>query len=275
MSDLAGAREAYEAALPLYRAIGNRLGEANVLRATGDLRVRMEDLAGAREAYEAALPLYHAIGERLGEAHALQASGDLRVRMEDLAGAREAYAGALSLYRAISERRGEANVLRATGDLRVRMEDLAGAREAYAGALSLYRALEDRLGEANALRGIGRLLALEGRPSPELVGSERLAVAIGDDHGAWLSRVVQAVSRPPEECAAITSDAARYFEQAGVAWEAAIARALAAARRGEPAAEVMKLLEPVLGPRAEPIREILERDRAEGVRAILRELPTN
>ncbi|MER2626682.1 MAG: tetratricopeptide repeat protein, partial [Accumulibacter sp.] len=56
--DLAGARADYEAALPIYRQIDDRLGEANALKSLGDLKTRTDDLAGARADYEAALPIY-------------------------------------------------------------------------------------------------------------------------------------------------------------------------------------------------------------------------
>ena len=51
------------------------MGEANCLVSLGDLRLRTDDLAGAQEAYEAALPIYRAIDARMGEANCLQEPG--------------------------------------------------------------------------------------------------------------------------------------------------------------------------------------------------------
>jgi len=158
VDDLAGARASYEKALPLYRQIEDRLGEANVLQAMGDLLMRVADLAGARASYEKALPLYRQIEDRLGEANVLKAMGDLLMRVADLAGARASYEKALPLYRQIEDRLGEANVLKAMGDLLMRVADLAGARASYEKALPLYRQIEDRLGEANVLQAMGDLL---------------------------------------------------------------------------------------------------------------------
>ncbi|MBU6360421.1 MAG: tetratricopeptide repeat protein, partial [Chloroflexi bacterium] len=157
VADLAGARADYERALPIYRAIEDRLGEANVLQSLGDLKVRVSDLAGARADYERALPIYRAIEDRLGEANILQSLGNLKVRVADLAGARADYERALPIYRAIEDRLGEANVLKALGDLKVRVDDLAGARADYERALPIYRAIEARLGEANTLQSLGDL----------------------------------------------------------------------------------------------------------------------
>jgi tetratricopeptide (TPR) repeat protein len=149
--DLKGARAQYEAALASYRQIGPRLGEANTLRALGDLLLREGDLKGARAQYEAALASY-----RLGEANVLQALGDLLLREGDLKGARAQYEAALASYRL-----GEANVLKALGDLLLREDDLKGARAQYEAALASYRQIGARLGEANVLQALGDLLLRE------------------------------------------------------------------------------------------------------------------
>ena len=58
------ARQRYEAALPIYREIGARLGEANSLTAFGDVALAEEDNATARERFEQAWGIYREIGER-------------------------------------------------------------------------------------------------------------------------------------------------------------------------------------------------------------------
>ncbi len=154
---LADAEKCYEEALPLYRAIGSRLGEANTLRSLGDLYVRTARLADAEKRYEEALPLFRAIEARLGEANTLRSLGDLCVRTERLADAEKRYEEALPLYRAIEARLGEATTLWSLGDLYVRTARLADAEKCYEEALPLYRAIESRLGEANTLRSLGDL----------------------------------------------------------------------------------------------------------------------
>jgi tetratricopeptide (TPR) repeat protein len=187
-ADLAGARADYEAALPIYRQIDERLGEANALKSLGDLKTRTADLAGARADYEAALPIYRQIDERLGEANALKSLGDLKTRTADLAARRLRQRADLPADR---RRLGEANALtselkmrtdlaggapttkrrwRSTGrstrgsarrtslgDLKTRTDDLAGARADYEAALPIYRQIDARLGEANALTSLGDL----------------------------------------------------------------------------------------------------------------------
>lgn len=65
------------AALQLSEQLDRPQDRANTLHALGDLGLCEDDLSGARASYEAALALYRAIGDRLGEANALQRLGDL------------------------------------------------------------------------------------------------------------------------------------------------------------------------------------------------------
>ena len=67
------ALERYETALAFYREIGDRLGEANTLKAIGDVLQFLDRRTEALERYEAALAFYREIGARLGEANTLQA----------------------------------------------------------------------------------------------------------------------------------------------------------------------------------------------------------
>ena len=155
--NLEGARQAYEDALVIFRAMPFALGLASCLISLGDLRMRMDDLEGARKAYEEALPICRAILDRLGEASCLKSLGDLRMRVDDLEGAQKAYEEALPIFRVIQNRLGEASCHRSLGDLRMRMIDLEGARRANKKALAICRAIQDRQGEANCLRSQGSM----------------------------------------------------------------------------------------------------------------------
>ncbi|MFQ3537118.1 MAG: NB-ARC domain-containing protein, partial [Aggregatilineales bacterium] len=58
-------------------------GEANTLKALGDLSVQRSELEAARAYYDRALPLYETIGDRLGLANTLKALGDLSVQRSE------------------------------------------------------------------------------------------------------------------------------------------------------------------------------------------------
>ena len=160
---LADARVNYEDALPIFRAVQSRLGEANTLQALGDLDLREDRLADARIHYDDALAIYQAVQARLGEANTLKALGDLDLREDRLADARTHYDDALPIYRAIQAGLGEANTLRALGNLDRREARLADARTHYDEALPIYQAVQDRLGEANTLKALGDLDRREAR----------------------------------------------------------------------------------------------------------------
>ncbi|MBI5666363.1 MAG: tetratricopeptide repeat protein, partial [Chloroflexi bacterium] len=69
--DLGEKRQAlayYEQALPLYRAVGDRGGEATTLNNIGKVWADLGEKRKALAYYEQALPLYRAVGDRGGEA---------------------------------------------------------------------------------------------------------------------------------------------------------------------------------------------------------------
>jgi tetratricopeptide (TPR) repeat protein len=101
--------------LALYPQLGDRLGEANVQKALGDLALREDDLAGARPRYEAALALYPQLGDRLGEANVQKALGDLALREGNRELAVTLLQKAIGQYRRISDRLGEATALNVLG----------------------------------------------------------------------------------------------------------------------------------------------------------------
>lgn len=57
-SDYETVRSRYEQAEPLYRQVGDVLGEANCIWSLGDLALRHSDHETARARYEQAQPLY-------------------------------------------------------------------------------------------------------------------------------------------------------------------------------------------------------------------------
>jgi tetratricopeptide (TPR) repeat protein len=59
----------YGQALELFRAVGDRLGEANTLKAIGNLKLGQEQAEGALQLFEQAMELYQQIGDRVGQAN--------------------------------------------------------------------------------------------------------------------------------------------------------------------------------------------------------------
>jgi len=154
-SDLGGARARYEQALPLYQQTGDVLGEANCISGLGNIALRRSDHDGARARYEQALPLYQQVGDVLGEANCIRHLGDIALDRSDHDGAQARFEQALPLYRQAGSVLGEANCIRSLGDIALRRSDPDGARARYEQALPLYQQIGDVLGEANCIQGLG------------------------------------------------------------------------------------------------------------------------
>ncbi len=91
-------------ALALAEQLDRPADRANTLQALGDVGLREADLAGAQGSYEAALEIYRAIGDRLGEANTLQGFGDERLAAGDFAAALSFYRQAQTIYEGIADR---------------------------------------------------------------------------------------------------------------------------------------------------------------------------
>ena len=95
------ALESYRQALHLFRAVGDRLGEANTIYAMGEVARKAGAYAQAQQHYQWALGTYEAIGDRLGQANVLDSLGELAEAQEAWAEAAEWFARALARYEAI------------------------------------------------------------------------------------------------------------------------------------------------------------------------------
>jgi tetratricopeptide (TPR) repeat protein len=115
--DVTQAEDCYQQALEFYRDTGSRLGEANTLRAIGDVLQFLDRRDEALSRYEAALQFYRDTGSRLGEANTLQAIGDVLQFLKRSDEALSRYEAALQFYRDTGSRLGEANILQEFGKL--------------------------------------------------------------------------------------------------------------------------------------------------------------
>ncbi len=154
LSHLDEARSHYDAALPLYKAEQDQLGQANLLKSLGDLERHLGHLEEARSHYDAALPLYKAVQDQLGQANLLLRLGDLEYRLGHLEEARSHYDAALPLFKAVQSQLGQANLLKSLGDLERHLGHLEEARSHYDAALPLFKAVQSQLGQANVYMSI-------------------------------------------------------------------------------------------------------------------------
>jgi tetratricopeptide (TPR) repeat protein len=167
----------YDQALALFRTVGARLGEANVLQAQGDVLAFLDQREEALARYDQALALFRTVGARLGEANVLKAQGDVLAFLDQREEALARYDQALALFRTVGARLGEANVLQAQGDVHRLARMFAAAHAAYDDALRLYRQTGSRQGEANVYLGLARTTLAEGNGAEAQSWAER-AIAL-------------------------------------------------------------------------------------------------
>jgi tetratricopeptide (TPR) repeat protein len=67
LGEYGAARERYEEALPLFRRIGDQLGEAKCIGSLGNVYLRLGATETARNMYSEALSIFGEIGDRLGQ----------------------------------------------------------------------------------------------------------------------------------------------------------------------------------------------------------------
>jgi tetratricopeptide (TPR) repeat protein len=101
LAEYAAARERYEEALPIYRAIGDRLGEANALLSLGDLTRKEDRYSQAWDFYEQVLSFYRTIGDHYSLARVLYRMGDWYVEQGKPQDAISLYQQAVDLWRSI------------------------------------------------------------------------------------------------------------------------------------------------------------------------------
>ncbi len=122
------ANDCYQQALEIYHEIGDRSGEANTLKAIGDVLQFLKRSTEALERYEQALNFYRDIGDRLGEANVLQELGKLEA---DRIQALEYLQQAQNLYVEIGDRYSQSRNLLFIGDVHLDMEQRDNAIDCW------------------------------------------------------------------------------------------------------------------------------------------------
>jgi tetratricopeptide (TPR) repeat protein len=100
----------YEQALPIYREVGDRAGEANTLNNIGMVHHDRGEGQTALGLYEEALPILQEVGDRAVEAAVLNNFGLVHHDRGDFQAALDYFEQALPIYREVEDRAGEAVV---------------------------------------------------------------------------------------------------------------------------------------------------------------------
>uniref|UniRef100_A0ACD5GSI4 Tetratricopeptide repeat protein n=1 Tax=Desertifilum tharense IPPAS B-1220 TaxID=1781255 RepID=A0ACD5GSI4_9CYAN len=156
------ALDVYKQALPLWREVEDRQGEATSLNNIGVLYDSLGDFNQALESYNQALP-YIKPSKILPE---LPAPSIISVLFYDALGdyqkALESYQQALALWREVGDARGEASTLNNIGYVYANSAEFQQALTTYNQALALWQQASDIGGEASTLNNMGYVYANSG-----------------------------------------------------------------------------------------------------------------
>jgi tetratricopeptide (TPR) repeat protein len=157
------AREIYIEARNIFKSEGDRQGEADVLLLLGHLEELLDRRDQAHESYIRARAIYKDEGNRGGEASVLTMLGALETLQGRTDEARKTLHDARQFFHEMGYPDREANVLLMIGQLENSQGHTAQASQNLAEAGMLYTSVNDRLGEANAYAKLGDVNAQHGR----------------------------------------------------------------------------------------------------------------
>jgi CHAT domain-containing protein/Tfp pilus assembly protein PilF len=183
-----------EAALPLWRKLGDKSFESLTLNVMGNVYSALGEKQKALDYYQQALLLARTAGVSVGEATVLGNIGKAYAAIGDKLKALEYYQQALPSLRAIRDRSREVSTLSIIGRIYADLGEKKRALDYYSQALSLYKEAGNRGEEAFALYSIGRIYNDLGKHQKALGNYQQallLYKVVGDQEGksATLSRI--------------------------------------------------------------------------------------
>ena len=204
-ADPAGAKKDFDAALAVYRQIGQKHGEVSVLNNLASLLREQSKYNEAIQIFEQIIPICREIGDRISEAIALTNLANAKSFIGDLAGAKKAYEDALLIYQQLGNKSIEAlnssnlaavlllmgdlagtnkwlahsqalldqsgnkefrvYLLSGQGDALLAGGDVAGARKKYQEAIASAQALGQKVQAAENQASLAEVAIVEGHPA--------------------------------------------------------------------------------------------------------------
>lgn len=155
-------REQLEEARALYRQLGERRREGEVVWSLGAFANNAARLEEAAQFYEDALAIHREVGNRRFEGIALAGLGSIHLGRGQPSEARSFYEQALAIYAEIGDRRFEGIALGELGNLHLEHGSLEEARRCHLAALQIHRQTGNRLFEGIVLGNLGLVCHREG-----------------------------------------------------------------------------------------------------------------
>ncbi|WP_157978409.1 ATP-binding protein [Nocardia aurea] len=155
-------------ALALYRELGDRRGEANILVNLGCVSLGTSQYGQAADLFDHALAIYGDLGDRYGQAIALLNIGEVHLETGEHTHATEPLNLSLTAFRELGLHLGQANTLLLLARLHRHTGHHERAADLAASALQMFREFDNHQGEANTLNEIGANLQIQGTYSAAL-----------------------------------------------------------------------------------------------------------
>jgi len=181
--DLTNARKLFEETVHICQELGNRKNEAGVLNNLAVVLAHQKDITGATKVYQQSLIISRDVGDLLNVGILLNNIAELQRQMGDFASAHKNYEEALSVDRKIGNQDEAAAVLSNLAIMLTSEGNLAGARAKLEQSLAINRASGNKRGLAIDLINLGDLRLAMG----ELADAEKLyrdALEIFQEMGA-------------------------------------------------------------------------------------------
>jgi tetratricopeptide (TPR) repeat protein len=143
LSDLSGARKDYETALPIYREIQDRLGEANTLQSLANLQRAEGQPEAALQQLQVVLQIHLEIQDRFSAGNDLLYLARTAIAAKQYGLAVLFAEEALLIYRAINYQFGEALIFDDQGGAFDELNEKTGAWAAWWQAREIFRAIQN------------------------------------------------------------------------------------------------------------------------------------
>ena len=157
ISDYTNAERHARKLLPIFRDSGDKGQEGTLSLRLAEIYYRQSRLLDARELFECAIKLMKAIGERREEAMAYGNLGTLLTSLGEYHKAKEYHEKALAIRMEISDREGEAASYGNLGKVFYSLGEYQNAKEDHEKALAIRMEIGDRHGEAASYGNLGKV----------------------------------------------------------------------------------------------------------------------
>ncbi len=225
---LAQAERCFAAAMDIFDADQHAHGRALVMRNSALVDGMLGNSMAMLTKYDYALKLMRAVGDRMGEAQILRYLARSRIDEGDIEAGRSMLDEALAICREVGCLRGEAQVVRQFAYLYLGTDQIELARQALHRVLLIVRDIGDRIGEAYALCGLGVVRHREGRPESAettllhaLTLARRLGERLVEGEALYVLGEIGLARGDGSAAAAHLTEASHLFAELGsVLWQA-------------------------------------------------------